>query len=117
MLKENKASLNHNTNISGVATGLFFGSLIGAVTMLLMAPQSGKRTRVRLQQKSIELRDQASEMVEDGLMQVRTESKKLTKSGRQKARELMQRGQELVSGQLTHVSHALGTGKKAILGS
>jgi gas vesicle protein len=117
MLKENHAPLNHNNNISGVATGLFLGSMIGAATMLLLAPQSGKRTRVQIQQKGIELRDLATEKVEDAMAQVRLESKKLARSGRHKAKELMQQGQELVTEQLAHVSEVVETGKKSILGS
>lgn len=117
MLKENQAHLNHNNNAAGVATGLFIGSLIGATTMLFLAPQSGKRTRVQIQQKGIELRDQAAEKVEDALMQVRVESKKLSRTGRHKAKELMHQSQELVTEQLAHVSEVVETGKKSILGS
>jgi len=117
MLKENRAIQNHNNNVSGVATGLFIGSLIGAVTMLFLAPQSGKRTRVQVQQKGLELRDKASEVVEDTMAQVRLESKKLSRTGRQKAKKLMHQGQELLTGQLAHVSEAVAAGKKSILGS
>lgn len=116
MLKENQVQLSHN-NVSGVATGLLVGSLIGATTMLLLAPQSGKRTRVQIQQKGIQLRDRATEKVEDAMTQVRLESKKLARSGRHKAKEIMHRGQELVAEQLAHVSEAVETGKKSILGS
>jgi gas vesicle protein len=117
MLKENQTHLNHNHNISGIAAGLFLGSMLGAVTMLFLAPQSGKRTRVQIQQKSIELRDQAIEKVEDAMTQVRMESKKLARSGRHKAKEILHQGQELVAGQLAHVSEVVETGKKSILGS
>jgi gas vesicle protein len=117
MLKENQAHLNHNNHASGVATGLFIGSLIGATAMLLLVPQSGKRTRVQIQQKGIELRDRATEKVEDAMTQVRLESKKLARSGRHKAKEIMHQGQELVAEQLAHVSEVVETGKKSILGS
>jgi gas vesicle protein len=117
MLKENHGSLNHSNNIPGVAASLIIGSMIGAGTMLLMAPQSGKRTRVQIQQKSIELRDQATEKVEDVITQMKKESRKLAKSGRHKARKLLHQGQEMVSGRLAHVAEALETGKKSILGS
>jgi gas vesicle protein len=117
MLKENQTNLNHNNNISGVATGLVIGSLIGATTMLLLAPQSGKRTREQIQQKGIELRDRATDKVEDAMTQVRLESKKLARSGRHKAKELMHQSQELVAEQLANVSEVVETGKKSILGS
>ncbi|HET9912320.1 MAG TPA: YtxH domain-containing protein [Anaerolineales bacterium] len=58
--------------IFGVLVGMLIGSLAGAVTMLLLAPQSGKDTRMQIQKKGIELRDRTTEMVEDTISQVRT---------------------------------------------
>ena len=117
MLKENQTHLNHNNNISGIATGLFLGSMLGAATMLFLAPQSGKRTRVQVQRKGIALRDQAVEKAEDAMTLMRLESRKLARSGRHKAREIMHQGQELVADQLANVSHVVETRKKSILGS
>jgi gas vesicle protein len=117
MFKENKTALSLSNNIFGVATGLFLGSMIGAATMFFLAPQSGKRSRAQIQQKGIELRDRTNEIVEDTVAQVRKESKKLTKTGRQKARQLMAHGQELVTEQLGRVPDVVKAGKKAILGS
>lgn len=42
-------------------SGLFIGALAGLGTMLLFAPQSGKKTRALLRVKSDELQDQASD--------------------------------------------------------
>jgi len=117
MLKTNHGTMSHATNVTGVAAGLFIGSMIGAVTALLLAPQSGKRTRAQLQIKGIQLRDRTIDMAEDAVTQVRVESKKLTKTGRQKARQLIHQGQELVTGQFAHVAEVVKTSKKAILGS
>ena len=117
MLKENQTNLNHNNSISGVATGMFIGSLIGAVTMLFFAPQSGKRTRAQIQQKSLELRDQAVELAEDTISQAKMESKKLTRTAQHKAKEIMHQGQEMVAEQFAQVSQALETSKKSIFGS
>lgn len=117
MLKENQKNHNHNYNISGVATGMFIGSLIGAMTMLFLAPQSGKRTRAQIQQKSLELRDRAAELVEDTVSQVQKEGKKLTRTAQHKAKEIMHQGQDLVAEQFAHVSKAVETSKRSILGS
>jgi gas vesicle protein len=119
MLKENHNNQNHNhsNNVSGVAAGLFIGGLIGAVTMLFLAPQSGKRTRAQVQQKSLEFRDRAVELVEDTVSQAQKEGKKLTRTAQHKAKEIMHQGQELVAEQLAHVSEAVETKKKEILGS
>lgn len=64
-------------NVLGVLGGVLIGALAGAVTMLLLAPQSGKDTRRQIQEKGIELRDRTTEMVEDTLAQVRLNTKKV----------------------------------------
>ena len=51
----------------GLLAGSIFGGLAGAGIMLLLAPQSGKRTRTKLQQQSMILRNQATESIEDAL--------------------------------------------------
>ena len=109
--------MNNNNNVLGVLTGMLIGGLAGAVTMLLLAPQSGEKTRVLIQNKGIELRDLATEMLDDTLAQVRKDSKEFAKVGSQKAKELMQQGQELVAEQLEHVSEAAKAGQKAIQSS
>jgi gas vesicle protein len=117
MLKENQESKKHDKNILGVLGGVVIGGLAGSVTMLLMAPQSGKKTRMQIKQKTIELRDQTVEMFEDTMTQLRLESRKIAKGGRRKAKELMQQGQDLVVDQLDNVSDAAQAGKKAIQSS
>jgi gas vesicle protein len=114
MTNENQKPQYHNNNILGVLQGLLIGSLAGAVAMLLMAPQSGEKTRKRIQEKGIELRDRTTEMIDDVMTQVRSDSKKITEGGRQKAKELMHQGQELVVEQLEHVTDAAKASKKAI---
>jgi gas vesicle protein len=107
----------NNNNISGVLAGMLIGGLAGAVTMLLLAPQSGAKTRLKIQEKSIELRDLATEMVDDTLAQLSVDGKKLAISGSQKAKELIHQGQELVAEQLENVSEAAKAGQKAIQSS
>jgi gas vesicle protein len=102
------------SNFFSILAGIVVGGLAGAVTMLLLAPKSGKATRDQLLEKSIELRDRATEMVEDTVQQVRLNTDKLTISGRQKTKELLEQGQALVIEQLEHVSQAAQAGKKAI---
>lgn len=117
MDNEKQEPKHYNNNILGVLIGALIGGLAGAVTMLLFAPQSGKRTRTQIQQRGIELRDQATEIVEDTMAQVRLDTKKIARSGRQKAKELMHQGQELVAEQLEHVSEVAEAGKKVFQGS
>jgi gas vesicle protein len=117
MMNENQEPQVHSNNIFGVLVGMLIGSLAGAVTMLLLAPQSGKDTRTQLREKGIELRDRTTGMVQDTMEQVRSSANKITMSGRERAKELLQQGEELVIEQLDHVSEAAKAGKKAIQNS
>jgi len=110
MTHENKEYQHPANNILGVLVGALIGALAGAVTMLLLAPQSGKDTRIQIQKKGIELRDRTTEMVEDTMAQVRTNANKITMG-------LKNYGQEVAVKQLDHVSEAARAGKKAIQSS
>ena len=117
MINENQEYRHPANNTLSVVLGMLIGGLAGAVTMLLLAPQSGKDTRTQIQEKSIELRDRTTGMVEDVMAQVRLDRDKLTVGGRQKARELLEQGQALVVEQLDRVSDVAQAGKKAIQSS
>jgi len=110
MIHEHQEYVYPSNNVLGVVVGALIGAMAGAVTMLLLAPQSGKDTRMQIQKKSIELRDRTTELVEDTLAQVRSNANKLTLG-------LKDRGQELAIKQLDHVSEAAQAGKKAIQSS
>ena len=116
MISENQ-EYKYHTNPLSVLVGMVIGGLAGAVTMLLLAPQSGKDTRMQIQEKGIELRDRTNEIVEDTLAQVRSSVNKITLDGREKLKELKQHGQELAVEQLDHVSEAAKAGKKALKSS
>ena len=116
MTNENMEYKNH-ANPLNVVVGMLIGGLVGAVTMMLLAPRSGKDTRKQIQEKGIELRDRTNEIVEETLAQVRSSVDKLTLDGREKFNELRQQGQELAVEQLDHVSEAAKAGKKALQSS
>lgn len=122
---ENHNQQPHQNNSFNVFVGLLVGSVAGAVTMLLLAPQSGEETRKKIQEKGMELRDRTFEAVEGTMSQVRAKTNELTSSGREKFDELKasgreklndlkQQGQELVVEKLDRVSEAAEAGKKAI---
>ncbi len=117
MVNENQEPEYHNNNILGFLVGLLIGGLAGAVTMLLLAPQSGEDTRMQIQEKGIELRDRTTGMMDDAMAQVRSNANKITIGGRKKIKELKQHGQELAVEQLDRVSEAAKAGKKAIQNS
>ena len=110
MIHENQEYRYPANNVAGVLAGMLIGGLAGAVTMLLLAPQSGKDTRKQIQEKSIELRDRTTELVEDTMAQVRTKANQLVV-------DLKDRGQDIAVTQLDHVSEAAQAGKKAIQNS
>lgn len=110
MIHENQEYKYPLNNAFGVLIGMVAGGLVGAVTMLLLAPQSGKDTRMQIQKKGIELRDRATEIMEDTVAQVRTNANRLTTG-------IKNYSQELAVEQLDNVSAAAEAGKKAIAGS
>jgi len=117
-MKNDNQEYNYPTNnTTGVLAGLLVGSLAGAVTMLLLAPRSGKDTRMQMKEKGIELRDRTTEMMEDTITQVRSNANKMADSGREKMKELKHQGQELAVEQLDRVSAVVDAGKTAVKNS
>ena len=62
----------------GSWAGLLIGGLAGALAMLLLAPQSGKKTRAKLQRQSHKLREQTAETVEGAVAQARVKARQIT---------------------------------------
>jgi gas vesicle protein len=85
--------------------------------MLLLAPRTGKDVREQIQKKGLELRDRATDMVEDAMARARTSANKIATSGYEKIKEIKQQGQDLAVEQLDRVSEAVQAGKKAIQSS
>lgn len=112
---------NHNddfeTNDShpgSFLAGVVLGGLIGAGTMLLLAPQSGEKTRTQIQLKGNELRDQATEAVETGMSKTRAKAHQLTEDVYEKAKEMQHTGEDMIVEQKSRLSAAIAAGKTAI---
>src|SRR5258708_1700516 len=58
---------DNNDEFGAFLVGFIVGGLSGAVVALLLAPQSGEETRALIKDKSIELRDYASQTAEEAL--------------------------------------------------
>lgn len=104
MARDNEYQTN---NTMSVVAGMLIGGLAGAIAMLLLAPQSGRDTRMQLQEKGIELRDRTTGMMDDAVAQVRSTTNKFSTEGMQKAKELKQQGQDILVEQLDRASHAV----------
>ena len=100
----------------GFLAGLLLGGLAGAGAMLMLAPQSGKRTRAKIQQKGMELRDQTTEAVDDAVAQARATVHQVKADVRKDAKELQHRGQEMLDEQMERVSAVVEAGKAAVQG-
>ena len=108
---------NDTNQVGGFFAGLLIGGLAGAVAMLLLAPQSGKRTRAQIQLKSMELREQTTEAVEDAMAQARTKGRQIRADVREQAEALQQHGQAVLDEQKEHWSALVEAGKTAVQGS
>jgi gas vesicle protein len=98
----------------GFVAGLVMGGLIGSGAMLLLAPQSGRKTRAKIQQEGLEVRDQVVETVEDVVGQVRDKAHQVASQAQEQGKELQQRGRELLDEQKKVVSKAVESGKAAV---
>ncbi len=114
-MENNYESSTHTmTNAKNIFIGLLIGGVAGTITMLLLAPQSGKRTRAQIQDKSIQLRDQVSKQIKKTATQVRTKTNQIGSDVREKAGELKQLGQDKIVKQMDRMTDALDAGKTAI---
>lgn len=104
-------------NAISVLIGMVIGGLVGAVTMLLFAPQPGEKTRAELQDGALKLRDRTATTVKDTMTQVKSKANQIKVEMQIKAQDLGHQGQDMLVKQLDNVSHAAEAGKKAIQAS
>ncbi len=116
MVKQIEEHTHNASNALRLLAGMVIGGLAGAGVMLLLAPQSGKRTRARIKQKSLELRDQAADNVDDAVAVVRIKARKIKADLGDRAEELQRRGQEMIDGQKEHLSTLVDGADKALQG-
>jgi gas vesicle protein len=106
--------------LGSLLAGLLVGGLAGAVAMLMLAPQSGKKTRAKLQQKSSELHAQATDAVEtaeDALTHARSKVRRLQTGAQKRAHALQHHGQVVLAEQKEHWSALVDAGKAAVQGA
>ena len=114
MVKKTEES---NNNALGVVVSMVVGGLAGAGTMLLLAPQSGEKTRMQIKEKGVELRDHTTGMMEVVMARIWLAKQKISRDGRRKTKKLLHQSQALFADQLASATDAAKAGKKAIQNS
>lgn len=107
----------HAGSAFAVLKALVIGGLVGAGAMLLLAPESGRKTRANIQKKALELRDRTSESVSGTVDKVMTRGHEITAGVREKAEDVQHRGVDVIAEQLDSIAAAAKAGKKALKGS
>ena len=102
--------------VMGFVAGILIGGLAGAATALLLAPQSGKRTRSQIQHKSLELREQASDKFDDAMDQAQAATQQLSSNVQKQAKKIQHRGQDVIDEQKERWAPLVEAGQKAAKG-
>lgn len=99
MINKNQEFGHSKNPIFDILVGALIGGLAGTVTILLLTPQPGKKTRMQIEKKRIRLYDRATEIIETVRTQTRLGGKKISIYGQQnrKPRELLHQDQMLAS--------------------
>lgn len=114
MAKHNETHMNGTKIFWGFLGGALAGGLAGSVAMLLLAPQSGEKTRAQIQQKGIELNERMNSTVEDALTNTRHKARQIRVSLNHQSKNLQQRGQDAVDDQKERLSTLVEAGKTAV---
>jgi len=88
---------------SGMVAGLMIGGLAGSTAMLLLAPQSGRRTRAKIQRAGNDVVEQTSDAVEDAVSTARDKTHQLAQDVRKQAEGLEKRGHAMLDGKKARV--------------
>ena len=111
------------TQISGFLAGFLFlgglllGSVAGAGVMLLMAPQSGKKTRKQLQRKGQKVRKQTAKTVKHKVEQVQDKANQVSTSIHGQVEELQERAHDAIDDQKDRWEPVVKAGKTAVQGA
>lgn len=110
---------DNNNEFGAFLSGLLLGGFAGAVTALLLAPQSGEETRKVILDKSLELKDKAFETVEDARQraeqaadEARTAAQEYTQKLQDQAKGLQEQGRVILEEQKQKITKASKSGKK-----
>lgn len=89
--------MSDHDDFGSFLVGFVVGGLTGAVVALLFAPQSGEETRTVIKEKSIELRDKASQTSEETLARAKEAAADAKAKYDELAAEVKSRSQEVIT--------------------
>ena len=96
--------MSDNNDFGAFLIGFLVGGLTGAAVSLLFAPQAGEDTRALIRDKAIELRDRASETVEEARLraeeawqEAKVKTDEWAQLAKEQADELKAKGEKTLS--------------------
>jgi len=87
--------MSDNDEFGAFLVGFIVGGLAGAVTALLLAPQSGEETRALIKERSIELRDKAAVEAEEAWKRAEAAAIDARDRADELAKQVLAQGEEL----------------------
>jgi gas vesicle protein len=111
--RKEKDKMSDHDDFGAFLIGFIIGGLTGAVAALLLAPQSGEETRTLLKEKTIELRDKASQSAEEALARAEAAAAEARANYEKLAQEVKTRGGEVVQATKKAVSRKRATTETA----
>ena len=83
----------------GLMAGYILGGLTGAGTMLLLAPHSGKKTRTRLQEQGVKLRNRLTKGSTDKARQRKDHMRRQSEEVEQSSQAMLDEGAPPIGGE------------------
>jgi gas vesicle protein len=110
----------HKDGFGAFLSGFFIGGLVGSITALLLAPQSGEETRDVIKTKGIELRDRAkasADEVRAQMERIAQDAQKLADElsvqAQKTSHELQEKGRVIIEEQKARLDQAKEAGQEA----
>ena len=110
---------DNNNEFGAFMSGLLLGGIAGAITALLLAPQSGEETRKVIIEKSMEIKDKALETVDDARLRAekaaddaRIAAQEYTQKLQDQAKNLQEQGRVILEEQKQKIGKVTKSSKK-----
>ncbi len=105
-------SNNGQNNGLGMIFAFFTGFMAGAVISLLYAPSSGKETRQKIRDKSVEAKDRTVELAQQTSESARRNAQNLMEQGKENVQGIVDSSKERLQEAGEQVKGAVETGRK-----